>query len=224
MRSHPSGVGSAALLAVLLLLACSVAEAAPHDYRIDPVHSRIVFTIDHLGLSSAIGTLSAPRGWLRFDHRDWSSAAVEVEIALERLDFGDVDWNARSLKRDFLDVAGHPVAVFRSTRVEPIDDQHARVHGDLSLRGVTRPVALEVRFNRATRHPLTLRRTVGFSAVASIERSAFGITAWSRLVGDRVELRIELEAIRSRRAASDDRNDDPGDDDNNDDDDDPAQQ
>jgi polyisoprenoid-binding protein YceI len=196
-------VPAVALLLVALLLGAAPALAAPRDYVIDPVHSRIAFSIDHLGLSSALGTLSAPRGQLRFDPRDWTTAELSVEIPLERLDLGDADWNERMLRRDFFDAERHPLAHFRSTRVEPIDDHHAIVHGELSLRGVSRPLSLQVRLNRATRHPLTLRRTLGFSAVTAFDRSEFGMTAWSNMVGDRVELRIEVEATRARRGEAD---------------------
>jgi polyisoprenoid-binding protein YceI len=183
-----------------LLLSAPMAQAAPHDYRIDPVHSRIVFTIDHLGFSSAIGTFSAPDGWVRFDPRDWGSAQVEVEIPVARIDLGDTDWNERMLRRGFFDAQRHPRARFVSTRIEPLDATHALIHGELTLRGVTRPISLDARLNRRGRHPLTLRQTAGFSAVTAFNRSDFGMNAWKSMVGDRVELRIEVEATRGRSA------------------------
>src|SRR5690606_28603448 len=98
----------------------------------------------------------------------------------------------------------HPVATFRSTRVEPLDERRAIVHGQLELRGVSREVALEVELNGARRHPMPpFRRTVGFSATATLARSDFGITAWRSMIGDTVQLRIEAEATRSRAAAGD---------------------
>jgi polyisoprenoid-binding protein YceI len=194
---RPAARRSAALLAVALFAAAPLA-AAPREYALDPVHSRVVFSVDHQGFSQAIGTFSAPRGRLRFDPTDWSSAEVEVEIAIAGLDLGDADWNRRMQRRDAFDSEHHPLARFRSITIEPIDAQHARVHGELSLRGQTAPVTLEVRLNRVARNPLTLRRTAGFSASATLSRSAFGMNAW-RTVGDAVQLRIEVEALRSGR-------------------------
>jgi polyisoprenoid-binding protein YceI len=189
---------------MLLALALpALAGAAARDYRIDPVHSRVLFSADHLGFSQALGTLSAPRGRLRFDPDDWSSAQVEVEIDLATLDLGDPDWNARMLRSDFLDAARAPTARFVSTAVEAVQADRARVHGMLELRGERVPVTLEVRLNRIARNPLTLRRTVGFSAEATLSRAALGMRAWKNVVGDRVELRIEVEAQRARRRRND---------------------
>ena len=90
-------------------------------------------------------------------------------------------------------LVSHPVSG------EPLDAQRAIVHGLLALRGVSREVALEVRLNGARRHPLPpFRRTVGFSATATLSRADFGITAWRSMIGDTVELRIEAEATRVR--------------------------
>lgn len=199
---HPSSfrLPRVSVLACGLLIAAAV-DAAPRDYVIDPLHTRILFSVDHLGYSRALGTFSAPSGRLRFDPRDWRSAEVEVEIDLGSLDLGDADWNARMLRRDFFDAERHPKARFRSTRVEPLEAGGARVHGVLSLRGVSHEVSLDARLNRLARHPLTLRRTAGFSATAVLSRSAFGMSAWRSAVGDTVSLIIEVEATRARRGA-----------------------
>lgn len=196
----------ATLLACGLLAAVAI-PAAPRDYAIDPLHTRVLFSVDHLGYSRALGTFSAPSGRLRFDPRDWRSAEVEVEIDLGSLDLGDADWNARMLRRDFFDAEQHPTARFRSTRVEPLEAGGALIYGLLSLRGVSREVILEARLNRLARHPLTLRRTAGFSATATLSRSAFGMSAWKSAVGDAVSLTIEVEATRARRAARGDADD-----------------
>ena len=191
-------------LAWLLLALAIPAWAQPPVWTLDPVHTRVLVTVDHAGFSSALGTLSGATGTVHYEPGDWTGARVEVEIPLQRLDFGDDAWNRATLARGLLDADAHPVALFRSTRVEPIDEHHARVTGQLQLRGVEREVVLEVRMNAARRHPLPpFRRTVGFSASAALSRSDFGIDAWRSMIGDRVELRIEAEATRSRGAARD---------------------
>ncbi len=183
----------------LLLCLAGLARAEPHAYALDPVHTRILVAVDHAGFSTALGTVSGSTGTLHFSPGDWTGARVEVEIPLRRLDFGDERWNRATLARNLLDVDSHPVATFRSTRVETLDESQAIVHGVLDLRGVSREVALAVRFNGARRHPLPpFRRTVGFSATTTLSRSDFGITAWRSMIGDTVELRIEAEAIRAR--------------------------
>lgn len=184
------------------LLLCVVgvpALAAPANYALDPVHTRVQFAIDHAGFSKAIGTVSGSTGTLMFDPEDWQSARVEVSIPVGRIDLGDDKWNQATLARGLLDAERHPVATFVSTRIEPIDAQRAVVHGDLTLRGETREVALQVVLNALKRHPLPpFRRTVGFSATGMLSRSEFGVDAWKSMIGDAVELRLEVEATRSR--------------------------
>ncbi|TWT21186.1 YceI family protein [Luteimonas marina] len=186
----------------LLLALAGAARAGGEAYALDPVHTRILVAVDHAGFSKALGTVSGATGTLHFDPDDWSTARVAVEIPLARLDFGDADWNRATLARSLLDADAHPLARFTSTRVEPVDERRAIVHGTLSLRGVSREVALHVALNAAKRHPLPpFRRTVGFSATATLSRADFGITAWKSVIGDAVELRIEAEATRMRAGA-----------------------
>ena len=193
-----------ALLALALWLPAVSAQARSHDYQIDPVHSRIVVRAEHLGFSKAQGTLSGPTGWLRFDPKDLASAQVEVTLDLSRVDFGDAKWNQKLAGRTWLDQSKHPQARFVSERIEPIDNKRFVVHGQLSFRGQTRPVQLDVTFNRLARHPLTLKRTAGFSATATLSRAAFEMDAWKSMVSDEIELLIEVEALRKRRPKSTD--------------------
>ena len=161
-----------------LTLSASDAAAAPKHYEIDPVHTRIVFAVDHLGFSKALGTFAHPRGSLRFDPDDWSTAKLEVAVPLANLDMGDADWRDKLLEPGFLDAKGQPEARFVSTRVEATDKDHARVTGQLSLRGVSQEVVFDVRLNALKRHPITFRQTAGFSASTRFSRRAFGITTW----------------------------------------------
>ena len=191
-------------LPALALLCCMTlpAPAATANYALDPVHTRVAFTVSHAGFSQAIGTVSGSSGRLQFDQDDWTTAKLEVEVPLGRTDLGDADWNRAVQARRLLDVQRYPIARFVSERVEPAGPGQAIVHGILSLHGVQRPVQLAVTLNALKRHPLPpFHRTAGFSATATLSRSDFGIDAWKSLIGDRVELRIEAEAVRSHEQA-----------------------
>jgi len=203
LRLPPRGF-VAATLVLATLLAPLAAWSKPRDYRLDPQHSRVLFAVEHLGFAKAMGTLSAPRGWLHFDPEDWSSARGEIELDLTTLDLGDTDFNRRLARRDGFDSERHPLARWVIERVEPLDATRFVAHGQLHWRGGTFPLALNVQFNRLARHPLTLRRTAGFSATATVSRAALGLTAWKSMVGDAVELRVEVEARRGRREDEDD--------------------
>lgn len=182
-----------------LLLAGAAHAQPPEAWALDPVHTRVQFAVDHAGFSKAIGTVSGSAGTLRFPSHGWDGAHVEVEVPLARLDLGDARWNAATLAPRLLDAQRHPVARFVSSCVEPVAESRARVCGELTLRGVRGPLCLDVVRNAVKRHPMPpFRRTAGFSATGTLSRTAFGIDAWPSMIGDEVELRIELEATRAR--------------------------
>ena len=194
-----------AMLACLTALAAApVARAAGADsYTLDPVHTRVMLAVSHAGFSDAIGTVSGSTGTLEFDREDWRRARLDVTVPVSRLDLGDAKWNAAVLAANLLDGARHPQARFVSDAVEPVDADRARVCGQLTLRGLSRPLCLDVVLNALKRHPMPpFRRTAGFSATATLNRSDYGITAWKSVIGDAVELRIEAEAVRGAAAGA----------------------
>lgn len=184
----------------LLFLASALlpwsAEARLEKYQLDSVHTRVAFQVSHAGFSNPVGSFSGVRGELHFDPDDWSSASIEVRIPLATLALGDEDWQKRILDPTFFDAKRYPEAIFRSLRVEKLDETHGRLHGELMLHGKTQPVTLDFVFNALKRHPLTFRRTAGFSATGTLKRSDFGMDSWKTLVGDEVKLIIEAEATR----------------------------
>jgi polyisoprenoid-binding protein YceI len=163
-----------------------------------------MIAVEHAGFSKAIGTVSGSSGHLQFDPEDWTTARLEVSVPLQRLDLGDEKWNQAVLARTLLDVEQFPTASFVSTRIEPIDAQHASVYGTLTLHGVAKEVKLDVTLNALKRHPLPpFRRTAGFSATTTLSRAEFGIDAWKSVIGDSVEMRLEVEATRTRKEGDD---------------------
>jgi polyisoprenoid-binding protein YceI len=188
-----------ALLLILgLAAAATPATAAPERYRIDPVHSQALFFCSHLGFSRAIGVLPDVDGTLTFDPDDWSRAEVDATIDVGRLYLGDAEWQKKMLSDEFFDVERHPTMHFRSERVEATGAERARVHGQLTLHGITRPVTLEVQRNRVGRHTYSLKYVAGFSATARLKRSEFGMRRLLPAVGDEVEIVLEIEALRER--------------------------
>ncbi len=187
---------------LLALLAAGPALADGRDaYALDPVHTRVMFSVSHAGFSSALGTVSGSTGALLFDPADWTAARLDVRVPIAAIDLGDDGWNRATLARNLLDAGQYPEARFVSTEVTPVDDDSARVCGELTLRGVTRPLCMDVTLNALKRHPMPpFRRTAGFSATATLSRADYGITAWTSVIGDEVELRIEAEAVRDNQA------------------------
>lgn len=187
--------------------------AASAAYQLDPVHTRVMFAVEHAGFSHALGTVSGSTGQLQFDPDDWSTARLEVSVPLLHLDLGDGKWNRAVQAGNLLDTARFPTAAFISTRIEPIDSRHASVYGTLTLHGISKEVKLDVTLNALKRHPLPpFRRTAGFSATATLSRADFGIDAWKSVIGDQVELRLEVEATRTRKDGADEATDSDDDD------------
>lgn len=186
------------LLALLLLPAVAHAESA--SYRYDTVHSQILFSISHNGYSRPFGRLHIARGWLRFDPEHWSHSATVLDIDLAGLDMGDAAWDKAVLKPALLDLAGARYAHFVSTSVQRKDKHHGILHGNLTLRGITRPVTIAFTLNRVAPTIYGLHTVAGFSATATLDRRNFGITAYRNSIGQHVSIWLEIEAIRDDRA------------------------
>jgi polyisoprenoid-binding protein YceI len=98
--------------------------------------------------------------------------------------------------QDFFDVENHPVMTFKSTSIEVFSEDSANITGDFNLLGVTKPVVLTTTFNKAGRHPFNQKFVAGFSAKTKIKRSDFGMTYGLPMIGDEVEIMIEVEGVR----------------------------
>jgi polyisoprenoid-binding protein YceI len=180
----------------------SILAHASESYVVDKVHTRVVFEVSHAGLSNAIGSFSKIEGRLELDETDWSKSSFDITIPLKTLHFGDDDWQQKILGKAYFDEAHFPTAHFVSTRIEKINDTTANIQGQLTIRGVTLPVTLDMQLNAIKRHPLSLKKTVGASATTKLSRKAFGMTSWPNLIGDDVSVKIEFEATRTKNDSS----------------------
>jgi len=170
-------------------------------WAIDGAHSSIGFTVRHMVVSKVRGRFTRWTGTIAMDERDPTRAAVEIAIEPASVDTGVEQRDNHLRSPDFFDVERHPAMTFRSTRIERVRDGEYRVTGDLTMHGVTRPVALDVEFAGSAKDPWGGVRA-GFSARASLDRKDFGLTynqlleTGGVLVGERVDLDIEVEAVK----------------------------
>lgn len=183
-------------LAFAGLSVAPAAAAEPRDYAIDPVHTRIVFFVDHAGFSQAIGTFSGISGGLRYDAGDPTASRIQARIPIASLDLGNPDWNQAILGGRFFKAKRYPQARFVSTAVRVGEDGRLEVEGELKLRGVKREIVLAATVNAAHAHPMTFKPTLGASAQTELARTDFRLGAYPGVIGARVQVRIELEAIR----------------------------
>ena len=188
------------MLAAAALFFAGAVHAHPLDYRIDAVHSQVLFSADHDGYSNPVGRLAIARGWLRFDPDDWTASKIVADIDLASADLGDKSWNAAVTGHNFLDVARFPVAHFESDSVTKTGEDTGTLEGRLTLRGVTLPVKVDFTVNRVGMTLFGFETIAGFSGHAVLDRTKFGMTAFPKAVGTQVTIRLEIEAKLDRDA------------------------
>ena len=166
-------------------------------YDLDASHGKITWSVSHMGFSTYVGQFVNVSGELTLDPANPANSTLSATIPLADVASNNDGLNGHLRTADFFDVDNHPTATFVATSIVVDDDDadEATVTGDLTLRGVTRPVVMEVEFNQAGVNPVNQRYTVGFDGEASIQRSEFGIAYGLPLLGDEVELHIEGEFI-----------------------------
>jgi len=190
-------------VAAIGLAAASGVRAEPVVYRFDPPHTQILFSADHQKFSQPVGRLKVKDGWFQFDDKDFSTAKVDVEIDMKSADIGDDKWSETIRGGQLLDAEKYPTARYISKSVEKKGDKAGVIHGDLTLHGTTKPVDVEFTLNRVGNDPYRFRQKAGFSAKATIRRADFGITRYTEVIGENIELRFEIEGLRDGGAAKD---------------------
>jgi polyisoprenoid-binding protein YceI len=195
--SHSSGATESA--------APVATEAPAGAYKLDPAHASLLFRVDHLGFSRYTARFKRFDAELEFDPANFAASTLTatIDAASIETDYPDpatLDFNEHLRSEQWLNTAQFPEITYRSTGVEPLGPNTMRVHGDLTLLGVTRPVTLEVVFNGGyAGHPMDPHARIGFSARGALKRSefgmAFGIPAPGATLGvsDEVEIIIEAE-------------------------------
>lgn len=175
-------------------LASSVTLAAPVDYKIDPTHTATVFSWNHFGFSTPSANFSDIQGVIKVDNAKPANSSVNVTIPLS-----SVNTNVPALDKEFqeeawFNAAKYPNITFKSTKVETKDKKHFKITGDLTVKGVTKPVVLDAVLNKQGEHPMAKVPAIGFNATTSFKRSDFGLGNYVPNVGDKITVNITTEA------------------------------
>jgi polyisoprenoid-binding protein YceI len=184
------------LCSLPLILGLGSAHAATTSYEYDPVHSQILFSVDHNGYSRPFGRLHIASGELLLDSQDWTRSSTQLDIDMASVDMGDEAWNKAVRAGSLLDTAKSPHAHFASNSIERTDDTHGIMHGTLTIRGISKPVDVRFQLNRNARTIYGLHTIAGFSGTASLDRTDFGMTANQDSIGHTISIWLEIEAIR----------------------------
>ncbi|MBX5458715.1 MAG: YceI family protein [Thermogemmatispora sp.] len=176
-------------------------------WRFDPAHSSIEFSAKHMMITTVRGRFKQWSGTIEFDEAHPEATRVTVEIEAASLDSDQPQRDAHLKSADFLDVEHYPTITFSSTRAEALSDTTGKLYGDLTIRGVTRPVVLDVTLEGRSRDWQGKRR-LGFTATTSLNRKDWGLNwnvaleAGGWLVSERIDVHIEAQLIEEESAAS----------------------
>jgi len=182
------------LLPVFMM--ASTASAA--DYTIDWKHTRATFEIGHMGLSTFRGRFDKTEGTISYDPQARSgSAKVTISVASASTGVPDLDKHLQAA--EFFDAAKFPTIVFQSTAFTFEGEKLASVTGNLTIKGVTKPVTLKVLALTCKAHPMTKAPACGAELEARVVRSQYGVSAYVPAVDDEVLLRIEVEALAAAK-------------------------
>jgi polyisoprenoid-binding protein YceI len=186
---------SQCLSALLLTITASAALAAPETYVLDGSHTYPRFSYSHLGFSTQLSRFNTTTGKVVFD-KAAKSGSVDIEIDAKSVDTGSTLFNQHIQGEDFLDTAKYPKAIFKSTNVVFEGEKPVKVEGNLTIKGVTKPVTLTVTSFQAMPHPMQKKDAIGANAYTTIKRSEFNAGKYAPNVDDEVRIDIAIEAIK----------------------------
>ncbi len=185
-------------LSAALILAVTIAApalAAPETFNVEPTHTFPRFSYNHLGYSVQLSRFDKTSGKVVFD-KAAKTGSVDIVINTKSVSTGSDVFNEHIQGEDFLDTAKYPTATFKSTKVVFEGDKPARIEGNLTLKGVTKPVTLTVTSFQTMPHPMVKKDALGANAFTTVKRTDFNMGKNAPYVGDEVRIDIAIEAIK----------------------------
>lgn len=179
----------------LASLLSSVVYAAPETYVIEPSHSMPRFEYSHFGYSLQLSRFDTVSGKITID-RAAKSGSVDVTIDAKSVNTGSPVFNGHIQGEDFFDTAKYPTITFKSNKVKFDGDKVASVDGDLTVKGITKPVTLTVNSFLCMPHPMMKKDACGATATTKVKRSDFNMGKYAPYVGDEVTLTIPVESVK----------------------------
>ena len=170
------------------------AFAEPVKYDLDPSHSQIAFSYNHLGFSTTTGIFGGFTGTILFDQEAPANSSVEVSFPVTSMLTGWAERDAHFMTADFFDPAKGETVTFKSTKIEVTGEKTGLITGDLTMNGMTKEVVLDAVLNQAGVHPMMNQDWAGFSATTTLIRSEWGLGMFAPYVGDEVAIEISIEA------------------------------
>jgi len=186
-----------ALISALSLLPLTHVVAATETYTFDPNHTSVNWQINHLGFSNPTGKWYA-NGTLELDSAKVQNSKVNITIKVGDMVTGLPELDEHLKGKLFFDVEKFPTATFVSDKIDVTGSESAKIHGKLTVHGVTKPITLTVKLNKKGANPLNNKITMGFTGTAELKRSDFNMNTLLPNLGDDVKLSIEAEAVKGK--------------------------
>lgn len=185
------------VFAAALALAAPAAIAAPENYVLDASHSQVIFSYNHLGFSTSYAMFSGFEGEILFDQDSPANSSVSVSMPIASMLTGWQERFDHFMSPDFFGAQDGDTAAFSSTSIEVTGEKTAKITGDLTLNGVTKPVVLDAVLNQAGDHPMANKPWLGFDATTTVVRSDFNLGAFAPYVSDELDVKISVEAMKT---------------------------
>lgn len=184
------------LMMAFMVMAAAPARAEIEHYKFDKVHTQIIFAVNHLGFSNSHGKFLDFDGFFDFDRSEPEKSKVEITIQTDSIDMDDKKWDEHMKNENFFNVEKYPTMIFKSTAIKVTGKNTAEITGNLTILETTKPVTLDVIFNKAGKHMFNQKYVAGFSATTSLKRSDYDMKYGLPMIGDDVSIMIEVEGIR----------------------------
>lgn len=183
------------LIGVVCILPVRATQASIINYKIDPTRTTVVIRVQQLGFAAQSIHFSGIQGMVGLDHQDAKNSSVEVQVPVKNVNTQLAVLDQKLQQRHWFNTAKYPYISFKSTQVLSQDNKTYKILGNLTIKGVSKPVQLNAVLYKQTRHPFLKVPLVAFTAQAQIKRSDFGLTAYSSTIADSMIIQIRAEAL-----------------------------
>lgn len=178
----------------LLLTSSLSAIASSQSYNVDPTHTFARFSYNHLGYSTQLSKFDKTSGTISFDPIA-KTGSVDVTIDMKSVNTGFAMFNQHIQGEDFFNTEKYPTATFKSTKIIFDKNKPSSVEGNLTIKGISKPVTLKINNFLANEHPMMKKQAIGADASITIKRSDFNAGKFIPNISDEVKIDISLEAI-----------------------------
>ena len=184
----------AVVAAVLIFGGASLVQAGPMTFKADPVHSTVLFRVQHMNAGQFWGRFNAPAGTVVWDAEDPAKSSIELSVQSKNLDTGNAKRDQDLAGPDFFNSKQYPELKFKSTGMKKTGANTYEVAGELTIKDVTKPITANVEMTGLGKDPRRGTAKAGWEATFTLNRNDYGVTAMPGGVGENVKLIVAIEA------------------------------